>query len=577
MNCDFSVPQLFVILNNHTIDCWILKTLIDYLFMIFAEYPKIEAEARLLASEMEVDYDWKDIHFREASMVDREKIQEVVRDEETIPTNRDWAVKLGINLYYSANLAKSSFYNKQLPYNKVIYKAFGCTSPNNSPVKLKTYARRQGGQRKVVLAGRWCGKVWMSNQVHPYLARRTESHEPEVTDEICPYHLDQKAKGEPVDNSRREAASTVKRAVEDKTSKREQEPVEKPVENSSKEAASTGKRAIEEKTSKRKQEPVEKPNTKKPKLTEEDSSKALEVATEVSTRIGSSRTVVEKANPKKPEHTEEDNNKALKGAAEASCLLPTEVVLRSSTRIASRKNKLKQEDNDPASAPKPMVKEDKDGPASRLRARSSTQKTKLDMKKQLKKTRVKERRTPSAIDLKDEEEQPSDAKGCLTSSGTKHQLSVPKQETEVEAKQEKKRGKRRNPSSPKHVEEYKCVIDGCSMSFGTKQELSLHKQDICPVKDCGKKFFSHKYLLQHRKVHADDRPLKCPWKGCKKAFKWQWARTEHMRVHTGDRPYVCHEPGCEQTFRFVSDFSRHKRRTGHLDKAAKTSDELKHQ
>jgi uncharacterized Zn-finger protein len=106
------------------------------------------------------------------------------------------------------------------------------------------------------------------------------------------------------------------------------------------------------------------------------------------------------------------------------------------------------------------------------------------------------------------------------------------------------------------------------MSFGTNQEMSLHKQDICPVRGC-QKFFSHKYLLQHRKVHADDRPLKCPWNGCNVAFKWQWARTEHMRVHTGDRPYVCHEPGCEQTFRFVSDFSRHKRRTGHLVKAAK--------
>ncbi|KAL5656377.1 hypothetical protein ACJX0J_035696, partial [Zea mays] len=39
----------------------------------------------------EIEYDWKDILFKE-------KIQEVVRDEEAIPTNSDWAVKLGINL-----------------------------------------------------------------------------------------------------------------------------------------------------------------------------------------------------------------------------------------------------------------------------------------------------------------------------------------------------------------------------------------------------------------------------------------------------------------------------------------------
>ena len=97
---------------------------------------------------MEVEYDWKDIRFKEASIEDRKKMREVVQDEETIPTNSDWAVKMGINLYYSANLAKSPLYNKQLPYNRVIYKAFGCSSPNNSPVKLKTYSRRQGRRRK---------------------------------------------------------------------------------------------------------------------------------------------------------------------------------------------------------------------------------------------------------------------------------------------------------------------------------------------------------------------------------------------------------------------------------------------
>ncbi|KAG5234201.1 lysine-specific demethylase REF [Salix suchowensis] len=114
--------------------------------------------------------------------------------------------------------------------------------------------------------------------------------------------------------------------------------------------------------------------------------------------------------------------------------------------------------------------------------------------------------------------------------------------------------------------EYQCDIDGCTMSFGSKQDLALHKRNICPVKGCGKKFFSHKYLVQHRRVHIDERPLKCPWKGCKMTFKWAWARTEHIRVHTGARPYVCAEEGCGQTFRFVSDFSRHKRKTGHLAK-----------
>lgn len=110
---------------------------------------------------------------------------------------------------------------------------------------------------------------------------------------------------------------------------------------------------------------------------------------------------------------------------------------------------------------------------------------------------------------------------------------------------------------------YPCDIEGCIMSFSTKQELNMHKRNACTFSGCGKRFGSHKYLLQHRRVHMDDRPLKCLWKGCKMTFKWPWARTEHLRVHTGARPYECPVPGCGQTFRFVSDFSRHKRKTGH--------------
>ncbi|KAI5078753.1 hypothetical protein GOP47_0006424 [Adiantum capillus-veneris] len=128
---------------------------------------------------------------------------------------------------------------------------------------------------------------------------------------------------------------------------------------------------------------------------------------------------------------------------------------------------------------------------------------------------------------------------------------------------------RQKPKKPvmKDLEEecgaYICELDGCSMSFSSKQELNLHKRNTCTFTGCGKRFGSHKYLLQHRRVHLDDRPLKCPWKGCKMTFKWKWACTEHYRVHTGERPYVCPIPECGRTFRFVSDFSRHKRKTGH--------------
>jgi uncharacterized Zn-finger protein len=174
---------------------------------------------------------------------------------------------------------------------------------------------------------------------------------------------------------------------------------------------------------------------------------------------------------------------------------------------------------------------------------------------------------------KDEEEHPFAAEGSPVSSDTKWDSYPRKHRTRTEAKVQLKKAtgeKKRTPRDPVNVEEYTCSIEGCSTTFETEKELSLHERDTCPVKGCGKKFITHKYLLQHRKVHTDDRPLKCPWEGCGMAFKWTWSRTEHLRVHTGDRPYVCHEPGCAQTFRFVSDFSRHKRNTGHSPKGTRT-------
>ena len=110
---------------------------------------------------------------------------------------------------------------------------------------------------------------------------------------------------------------------------------------------------------------------------------------------------------------------------------------------------------------------------------------------------------------------------------------------------------------------HKCDLEGCRMSFKTKADLLLHKRNRCPHEGCGKKFSSHKYATLHQRVHDDDRPLKCPWKGCSMSFKWAWARTEHIRVHTGERPYKCKIEGCGLSFRFVSDFSRHRRKTGH--------------
>ncbi|MCL7042537.1 hypothetical protein MKW94_025569 [Papaver nudicaule] len=110
---------------------------------------------------------------------------------------------------------------------------------------------------------------------------------------------------------------------------------------------------------------------------------------------------------------------------------------------------------------------------------------------------------------------------------------------------------------------FACNIERCQMRFKTKIQLVLHKQNQCTHKGCGKRFSSHKKVILHQRVHAEERPLKCSWQGCNMSFKWAWARTEHLRLHTGERPYECKVSGCGLTFRFVSDYSRHRRKTGH--------------
>lgn len=139
------------------------------------------------------------------------------------------------------------------------------------------------------------------------------------------------------------------------------------------------------------------------------------------------------------------------------------------------------------------------------------------------------------------EEKPEAKKGKKPSDGL------------VSRKEKKEKGNRSN----------RCDLEGCRMSFHTKADLLLHKRNRCTHKGCGKIFSSHKYARLHQRVHEESRPLKCSWKGCTMSFKWAWARTEHLRVHTGERPYKCKVDSCGLTFRFVSDYSRHRRKTGH--------------
>ncbi|ESQ40332.1 hypothetical protein EUTSA_v10012447mg [Eutrema salsugineum] len=153
---------------------------------------------------------------------------------------------------------------------------------------------------------------------------------------------------------------------------------------------------------------------------------------------------------------------------------------------------------------------------------------------------------------------------CETSSNI---AELSDEEKKPTAKRLKKTPKTRSGSHHREVstttDHNRCYLEGCKMTFKNKADLEAHKRNRCTHEGCGKKFRAHKYLVLHQRVHNDERPFLCSWKGCSMTFKWQWARTEHLRLHTGERPYTCKVDGCGLSFRFVSDYSRHRRKSGH--------------
>ncbi|XP_021908879.1 lysine-specific demethylase REF6 [Carica papaya] len=737
---------------------------VHIMLLCHPEYPRIEAEAKLVAEELGIDYLWNDIKFQVATREDKERIQSALDSEEAIPGNGDWAVKLGINLFYSAVLSRSPMYTKQMPYNSVIYSAFGRSSPASSPSKSNSHGRRPAKQRKVVV-GKWCGKVWMSNQVHPFLAQRDlEEQEQErsfharaiadenlenkpenihkaqttletrkysrkrkTATEIVPMKKIKPIETEPVipegsleDGSykqhRRVSRSKQTKYVEKedavscdsleqntrqwhrrssrrklaKTVEREDSLSDDPLEDNSllkqrrilrgkrvehfesDDAISIGslgdnsplqqRRTLGSKQTTfieredagsdddlvddshhhyqrisrgKETQYVERDFTLSDDSMEDDSlqldrrglgnrqTTLTEMEGVVSCDSSEDHSQQQRSRTRRSKETKFVNKEdagSYDSLEDNSHQQPRKIPRGNQVKFIEREDTVSYdslEDNchpqgkrtQRSKKAKDIEREDgvsydslEDSSHQRrrrtLRSKKMKpkiiQKVKMETPQHMKKgkhlpakqqtSRKKKQETPRQQNDKSGqntrqfstyvEEQ---LEGGPSTRLRKRILKSPK-EIVVQVKEKKQTGKKKgknasagssNAKVKDEEAEYLCDMEGCTMSFVSKQELVLHKRNICPVKGCGKKFFSHKYLVQHRRVHMDDRPLKCPWKGCKMTFKWAWARTEHIRVHTGARPYVCAEAGCGQTFRFVSDFSRHKRKTGHSAKKAR--------
>ncbi|KAI3454953.1 hypothetical protein Pfo_011616 [Paulownia fortunei] len=504
------------------------------------DYPKLETQAKKVAEELESDRLWSEISFREAAEEDEEIIRLALESENAIHGIGDWAVKLGINLFYSANLSRSPLYCKQMHYNFVIYSAFGRSSPtDSSATKGELEGKGLGRQKKIVVAGKWCGKVWMSSQAHPLLVNNDLQEQEQELDIAALIKPDLKCE-RPSEGSQAAgiASTTCKTRRKRKNNAGNSSHMkEKSLEAGQMDESSLGFSLSNcNKQIKRKRgfQRLKEENPESENLDESSEEFQLsDSCKQIKSRCGTKRLKKET----KKETFEAEN---LDESSEEFPLSNSWKQIKSKRAARQMKKEtpepLKNQQRSKKQFNSLIEDELEGGPSTRLRKR--TTKPCKDSGPRL--ARVK----PV---LKKQQREMTTKKGPA--------IKIPASCNKAKIRDEEA--------------EYLCDMEGCTMSFGSKQELALHKRNICPVKGCGKKFFSHKYLVQHRRVHMDDRPLKCPWKGCKMTFKWAWARTEHIRVHTGARPYVCTEAGCGQTFRFVSDFSRHKRKTGHSPKKAR--------
>ncbi|XP_022882747.1 lysine-specific demethylase REF6-like isoform X3 [Olea europaea var. sylvestris] len=562
------------------------------------DYPKLESQAKKVAEELKIDHLWNDTPFREATEEDKEMIRLALDSEDAIHGNGDWAVKLGINLCYSANLSRSPLYSKQMPYNAVVYNAFGCRSPADT---RENDGNGSGKQKRFAVAGKWCGKVWMSSQVHPLLTKKDFNEqdptwvEPDVK---VRRPLDATRTAEAASTScrtsrkrkRRPGNRSAMKAKSPKAESSEESSEDSLIWNSLKQVRSMlGNKRMKKET----HEPQNKGERSKRSfeaLTEdevEESPIRNSIRHQVKSKLRNKRT--EKENPE-PQNKQERSKKHFDTLTEAEVEEPVgnshkQLKSKLGSKRVKKDNSMPQNTRERTKKHIDLLNED-EVEESPIRNSRKQVKSKLENKKTKKatpepqNTRENNKKQSNSFIESELEGWPGTRLRRRTSipckdSGLKSAKARPIPKMLHKNMIMKKSQAMKVPSSSNNAKirdeemEYPCNMDGCIMSFGSKQELMLHKRNICPVKGCGKKLFSHKYLVQHQRVHTDDRPLKCPWKGCKMTFKWAWARTEHIRVHTGVRPYVCTEAGCGQTFRFVSDFSRHKRKTGHSSKKSK--------
>mmetsp|Transcript_6065 Transcript_6065/g.18330 ORF Transcript_6065/g.18330 Transcript_6065/m.18330 type:complete len:427 (+) Transcript_6065:254-1534(+) len=82
-------------------------------------------------------------------------------------------------------------------------------------------------------------------------------------------------------------------------------------------------------------------------------------------------------------------------------------------------------------------------------------------------------------------------------------------------------------------------------------------QKNCRCHVCGKAFLKKYTLIQHLRIHTNERTHKCPVEGCGKDFVQKANLSQHLRYHTGEKPYVCDEPHCLAAYYQLANLKSH--------------------
>ncbi|CAN0528248.1 unnamed protein product [Rangifer tarandus platyrhynchus] len=111
-----------------------------------------------------------------------------------------------------------------------------------------------------------------------------------------------------------------------------------------------------------------------------------------------------------------------------------------------------------------------------------------------------------------------------------------------------------------HTEERPYECSQCGKFFSHRFRFLAHQRVRCVARlydcsECGKSFSQRENLTAHRKIHSGENSYEC--KQCNKSFTQKFNLIEHQRVHTGEKPYQCSQ--CGKCFAHKSSCLAHQR------------------